>query len=90
MPGTIFANRTQIEFWNLTEIFEGMIAYDFIKIKCCQKIQKEDLGRVNKQRQALDQAQYCHFPPLFENWRSDLCDEEINQAIALALGFCKF
>ena len=74
MSGMIFANRTQIEFWSLTEIFEGMIAYDFIKIKCCQKLQKLSLGRVNKQGQASDQGQYRHFPPLFENWRADLCE----------------
>ena len=44
MSGMIFANRTQIEFCTLTEIFEGMIAYDFIKITCCQKLQKVDFG----------------------------------------------
>ena len=76
MSGMIFANRTQIELWSLTEIFEGMIAYDFIKITCCQKLQKVDLGRVNKQGLATDQAQYCLLPPRFENWRADLCDRQ--------------
>ena len=74
MSGMIFANRTQIELWTLTEIFEGMIAYDFIKITWCQKLQKVDLVRVNKQVLATDQAQYCRLPPLLENWRADLCE----------------
>ena len=73
MSGTIFANRKQIELWSLTEIFEGMIAYDFIKIMCCQKLQKVDLGRVNIQGLATEQAQYCRLPPPFENWRAYLC-----------------
>ena len=54
MSRMIFANKTQIELWSFTEIFEGMIAYDFIKITCCQKLQKVVLGRVNKQGLATD------------------------------------
>ena len=73
MSEMIFATRKQIEFWSLTEIFEGMIAYDFLKITCCQKLQKVDFGRVNKQGLATDPAQYCRLPPLFEKWRADLC-----------------
>ena len=67
MSGMIFANKMQIEVRILTEIFGGMIAYDFIKITCCQKLQKVDSGRVNKQGLATDQTQYCPLPPRFEN-----------------------
>ena len=44
MSGMIFANKTQIELCGFSEIFEGMIEYDFIKIMCCQKLQKVDFG----------------------------------------------
>ena len=43
--------------------FGGEIFDDFIKIMCCQKLQKVDLGRVNKQGLATDQAQYSPLPP---------------------------
>ena len=81
MSEMIFANKMQIELWSLTEIFEGMIAYDFIKITCCQKLQKVDLGRVNKQGLATDQAQYCPLSPLFENWRADLCALQVGISV---------
>ena len=65
MSGTIFANKKQIEFWSFMEIFEGMIAYDFIKITCCQKLQKVDFGWLGTGSLPKFQAQYSHCPSLF-------------------------
>ena len=73
MSGMIFANKMQIEVRILTEIFGGMIAYDFIKITCCQKLQKVDFGWLGGSSQPKIQAQYSHFPSLFVKWQADLC-----------------
>ena len=57
MSEMIFANRNQIEFWGVMKIFEGMISYDFIKISCCQKLQKVGLGRLGRSSLPKFQAQ---------------------------------
>ena len=70
---TIFAYRSLIELWLFSKELGDEISDDFIKIMCCQKLQKVGSGRVNKEGLATEQAQYSHFPPRFENWRADLC-----------------